>query len=152
MVAYEDDGVFPAPPDAVWTLLQAHLDDGRIHAIHPLVLTQRTLSHSGPETLVDRSIDVRGKSMLSRWKITYRPPEYARWDVVESEGPWAPGSYVENQYSSAPGGTRIQTRGDLKISVLPFFLPQKLTIRSVFARLDKEDIGAVTRMAGRPRT
>jgi polyketide cyclase/dehydrase/lipid transport protein len=145
MVVYEDDGIFAAPPDAVWALLQAHLDDGRVHSIHPLILTQRTISQSGPEVLVDRTIDVRGRSMRSTWKITYRPPDFARWDIVESEGPWASGSYLENRYSAAPGGTRIQTHGDLSISVLPFFLPQRFTIRRVFDRLEREDLAAIPR-------
>lgn len=145
MVVYEDDGVFPATPEIVWTLLQAHLDDERIHSIHPLVLTQHTLSRLGSETIVERTIDARGKSMRSKWKITYLPPEVARWEIVESEGPWAVGSYIENRYAPVPGGTRIRTRGDLKISVLPFFLPQKSMIRRVFDQLNAEDIAAVTR-------
>lgn len=145
MVAYEDDGLFPAPPDAVWTLLNAHLVDGRIHAIHPLIVSQKTVSQSGPETVVERTIDARGKQLRSKWKITYRPPELARWEVIESEGPWANGSFLENRYSAAPGGTRIQTRGDLRISVLPFFIPQKSTIRGVMAQLDREDVAALPR-------
>lgn len=145
MVAYEEDWVFPAPLDAVWKLLQSHLDDARIRSIHPLIVGQRTLPGSGPEAMVERTIDVRGKSLRSTWKVTPRPPDYYRWEVTESEGPWAPGTYVENRYSAAPGGTRMQTRGELRISVLPFFLPQKSTIRRVLAQLDREDLAAVPR-------
>jgi hypothetical protein len=145
MVAYEDGGVFPAPPEAVWSLLQAHLDDERIHSIHPLVQTQQTISRSESETIVERTIDARGKSMRSKWKITHRRPEVARWEIVESEGPWKAGTYLENSYSPAPGGTRIRSRGDLKISVLPFFLPQMPVIRRVLDQLDAEDIAAISR-------
>jgi hypothetical protein len=147
MVVYEEDGVFPATPDLLWKLLERHLDDVAIHQIHPLVLTQHTWSHAGPETIVERAIDVRGKSMRSKWKITYTRPTMARWDILESEGPWAPGSFVENRYSPAPGGTRIQTRGELKINVLPFFLPQKGLIRRLFDDLDKEDRAALNATA-----
>jgi hypothetical protein len=143
MVSYAEVGLFPVTPDALWELLRAHLDDTRIHGIHPLVLTQQTVARSGPETIVDRTIDVRGKPMRSRWKITYMAPDSARWDVVESEGPWAAGSYIENRYSAVPGGTRIQTRGELKISVLPFFLPQKPLVRRVLDQLDREDLAAL---------
>jgi hypothetical protein len=145
MVLYEDVGDFPAASEALWTLLQAHLDDERIHSIHPLVLTQQTLSRSGSETIVERTIDARGKSMRSKWKITYLPPEVARWEIVESEGPWKAGTYLENRYSPVPGGTRVRSRGELKISVLPFFLPQKPVIHRVLDQLDAEDIAAVTR-------
>lgn len=145
MVAYEEEGVFAAPIDNVWRLLQAHLDDSRIHSIHPLILNQRTLSGSGPDTMVERTIDVRGKPMRSKWKVTPRPPESYRWEVVESEGPWAPGTFIENRYSTVSGGTRIQTRGELRISVLPFFIPQKSTIRKVLNKLDEEDLAAVPR-------
>jgi hypothetical protein len=143
MASCEDDGVFPAPPDALWALLRAHLDDNRIHSIHPLVLTQQTMTRSGPETIVDRTIDVRGKPMRSKWRITYTAPDAARWDMLESEGPLASGSYLENRYSAVPGGTRIQTRGELQISVLPFFLPQKPLIRRMINQLDEEDCAAV---------
>jgi hypothetical protein len=145
MVAFEDEGVFPAPLDALWTLLEAHLDDERIHAIHPLVLTQQTVSRSETEAILERTIDARGRSMRSKWKITYRRPDVYRWEVVESEGPWKVGTYVENRYAPVPGGTRVRSRGDLKISVLPFFLPQKPVIRRVLDQLDAEDIAAVTR-------
>lgn len=142
MVAYRDDTVFPAPSDVLWKLLDAHMDDARIHQIHPLVLSQQTLSRSGPETILQRTIDARGKSLRSKWKVTYNRPTTARWEVLESEGPWTPGSYVENRYSLAPGGTLIQSQGELKISVLPFFLPQKMVIRSVFEKLHDEDVAA----------
>ena len=145
MVAYQDDTVFPAPPNVVWKLLNNHLDDNQIHGIHPLILSQQTVSRNGNETIVHRTIDARGKSLGSKWKITYTPPGDSRWEVIESEGPWTVGSYVENRYSLAPGGTLIQTRGDLKISVLPFFLPQLATIRRVFSTIHEEDIVASRR-------
>jgi hypothetical protein len=143
MVAYEDESVFPASSEVLWKLLARHNDDSAIHQIHPLVLTQRTLSHAGADTIVERTVNARGKSLRSQWKITHRAPGMSRWEVLEGEGPWAPGSFVENRYSSVPGGTRVQTRGDLKITVLPFFLPQKPVIRRVLAQLDIEDLAAL---------
>ena len=144
MVVYEDEEVFPAPPDRLWLLLQDHLNDTAIDRIHPLIRSQTLVSRSGPETLVDRSIDVRGTALSSRWKITYRPPEYARWEIVESEGPWSPGSYLESSYGPAPGGTRIQSHGELHIKVLPFFIPQKSTVRKVLDKVETEDRAYLT--------
>jgi hypothetical protein len=139
MVRYADDDVFPAPRAAVWKLLAAHQKDELIHAIHPLVLHQTTVQPGSPESIVERVIDVRGKPMRSRWKLTNRPPEYARWEILESEGPWSPGSYVENQYGEVPGGTRIVTRADLHVKVLPFFFLQGMVIRKVLGDIDVED-------------
>ncbi|MCI4340553.1 MAG: hypothetical protein L3J73_04735, partial [Thermoplasmata archaeon] len=72
--------------------------------------------------------------------LTYRPPDSARWEVVDSQGPWAPGTYIESRYEDAPGGTRITAKGDLKISVLPFFLPQRSMVRKVLDDVHAEDI------------
>jgi hypothetical protein len=145
MVAYEDETVFPAPRDRVWKLLDAHLDDKTIGSIHHLIKAQSTVSRSGPDSVVDRTIDARGRLLRSRWKITYRPPDLARWEILDSEGPWAKGTYIENTYSDVPGGTMIHGRGDMQISVLPFFLSQKRTINKVFADIHAEDLAFAQR-------
>lgn len=130
----------PAPRALVWKLLEAHRDDSKIHSIHPLVLEQTTVRRETDGPLVDRVIDVRGKRLRSRWKLSYQPPDHSRWEVLESEGPWGVGSYLENNYSKHPGGTRIVTRGELRITVLPFFLPQGFVIRRVFRDIDAQDL------------
>ncbi|MCI4331959.1 MAG: SRPBCC family protein [Thermoplasmata archaeon] len=145
MISYDDESVFPAPKDAVWKLLRSHLDDQAIGAIHPLILGQKTVSQEGDVTIVDRTIDVRGKKLASRWKITYHAPDSARWEIQSSEGPWAPGSFLEMSYSDAPGGTLVRTRGELKVSVLPFFIPQKGVIRKALETVHQDDIAALPR-------
>ncbi len=145
MVAYKDEGVFPVPPDVLWNLIQSHLDDQTISRIHPLVLSQQTVSRTDSEAIVDRTIDARGKPMRSKWRVTYHRPDSYRWEVLDGEGPWAVGSYLENRYSPAPGGTLIHSRGDLKITVIPFFLPQRSIIRRVLGDLDTEDLAATKR-------
>jgi hypothetical protein len=139
MVEYEESELFPFPRERVWKLLRAHNDEGTIGRIHPLIKSQRTLSKNGDETTLQRSIDVRGKPLNSQWKITFRPPDYSKYEILASEGPWSEGSSVENQYSDAPGGTMIQSRMKLHISVLPFFLPQKAMSRRILNTIDKED-------------
>jgi hypothetical protein len=145
MVEYEDTDLFPAPREVVWKLLRDHVDDAKVLVIHPLIQSQKTVSRTDTETVVDRVIDVRRKLLPSRWKLTYHPPQKARWDIVESKGPWAPGSYLDVTYDEAHGGTQITARGDLTISVLPFFLSQKRTVRSVLNDVHAEDWNYINR-------
>jgi hypothetical protein len=135
-----EEGVFPVPRDSIWKLLDAHLDDGAIGRIHPLLKGQKTISRSSSEALVDRWTDVRGKVLRSRWKVTLRSPDLYRWEIVDGEGPWATGNFLENTYEVVPKGTLVRTRGELKIRVLPFFIPQKALIRNVLDQLDTEDL------------
>lgn len=145
MVVYEDEDLFPAPREIVWRLLRDHIDDAKVLVIHPLIKSQKTVSHTDSEAVVDRVIDVRRKLLKSRWKITYHPPQRARWEILESEGPWATGSSIDVSYAEVPGGTQIKARGDLSISVLPFFLSQKRTVHSVFNDVHAEDLNYVNR-------
>ncbi|HEV2166828.1 MAG TPA: SRPBCC family protein [Thermoplasmata archaeon] len=139
MKDYQDDGVINAPISAVWKLIESHLDDGVIHSIHPEILEQSTESRGTPESIVRRVIDVRGKRMPSRWKLTLRPPSVYRWEVLDGDGPWQAGTYIENAYSEVPGGTRIVSHGQLYISVLPFFLPQGAMIRRILGQIEAQD-------------
>jgi len=145
MVAYEDVELFPAPRDVVWRLLRDHLDDAKIVTIHPLVQSQKTVSRTDSEVVVDRVIDVRRKPVKSRWKITYHPPDRARWELLESEGPWSAGSYLDVTYEEVPGGTRIHARGDLTILARPFYQSQERAVRSVLNDFHIEDWAFVNR-------
>ena len=139
MVGYESDELFPFPRDRLWKLLEDHLDDSLVGRIHPLIKQQRTASRSGDSVIVERTIDARGKLLASQWKITYRPPDSSRWEIVSGQGPYAPGSWMENSYAEEGTGTRMRTRGELKITVLPFFLPQRPVLRRVLDTIDSED-------------
>jgi len=139
MVEYSEEGIFPYPRTQVWKLLDAHLDDAQIVNIHSLIRAQKTLKRSANEALVERTIDARGKLMDSQWKISMRPPEFYRWEVVSGDGPYAPGSFIESQYSDASGGTRMRTHVKARITVLPFFLPQKTVLQRVLSDIDEED-------------
>ncbi|MGA8604289.1 MAG: SRPBCC family protein [Thermoplasmata archaeon] len=145
MVVYEEEVLISAPRDVVWRLLNDHLDDKKILTIHPLIQSQTTVSRTASETVVDRVIDVRRKMMKSRWKIAYQPPDRARWEIVESDGPWTKGSYVDVSYAEVPGGTQVRARGDLTISVLPFFLSQKRTVARVQNDIHIEDLSFLNR-------
>jgi hypothetical protein len=139
MVEYRDELLFPFSIDCVWKLLQDHLDDSLVVRIHPLVKQQRTVSRRGDSVVVDRTIDARGKLLSSQWQFTPRPPGLFRWEVLGGNGPYAAGSWMENAYSQEAGGTRIWLRGSVKITALPFFIPQRPVIRQVLDTLDAED-------------
>ncbi|MGA3022628.1 MAG: hypothetical protein ABSE66_07515 [Thermoplasmata archaeon] len=145
MVAYEDEDLIAAPRHIIWKLLGDHLDDTKILTIHPLIQSQKTVSRTDSEIVVDRVIDVRRKLLKSRWKITYHPPERSRWELLESEGPWTPGSYLDVRYEDVPGGTRVLARGELSIGVLPFFLSQKRTVARVLNDINIEDLSFINR-------
>lgn len=145
MVTYDDEEVLAAPLDVIWKVLQDHRDDTKISTVHPLCLSQTTVSRTENESVVDRVIDVRGKSMKSRWKLTFRPPVSYRWEVVESDGPWAKGTFVEVRYDAVPGGTRVKAHGELSISVLPFFLSQKRTVARLLNDISAEDWNYINR-------
>lgn len=139
MGEYQSEQLFPYPIDRVWKLLQDHLDDSRIGRIHHLIKQQRSVSREGDSVVVERTIDARGRLLDSTWRVTSRPPDSYRWEILSGSGPYAVGSWMESSYASEAGGTRIRSRGNLKISVLPFFLPQRPVIRRVLDSIDAED-------------
>ena len=139
MVAHESDQLFPFSRERVWKLLNDHLDDQQISRIHPLVKESRTISRDANSVLFERKIDARGKILASQWRDTARPPDSFRWDIVTSNGPYAAGGWMESHYTEEAGATRIRSRGELKISVLPFFIPQRPVLRRVLDDIDAED-------------
>jgi len=145
VVDFADEETVPAPRAILWKLLADHLNNQKIVTIHPLIQSQTTVSHSGNDTVVDRVIDVRGKPLTSRWRLTLEPPDHYRWEVHESHGPWAPGTYMDVRYEEVPGGTKILARGALTISVLPFFLSQKRIVPRVLNDIAIEDAAFLNR-------
>jgi hypothetical protein len=139
MVDYSSDELFPFSRDRVWKLLQDHTDDALISRIHPLIRQQRTISRTEDSATVERSIDARGKLLTSQWKYTFRRPDYLKWEIVAGTGPYAPGSFIENTYLEQPGGTRIRSGGQFKITVVPFFIPQRPVLARVLDSIDSED-------------
>jgi hypothetical protein len=140
MANYEDEEIFPASLDEVWRLLEAHNDPLEIVKIHPLVRSQEVVLQDGGTVLADRVIDARGRRLRSRWKVTMAPPDRYRWEVVSGEGPWSAGSYLENRFEAAAGGTLVRTRAELTFSVLPFFLPQGYFARRTMNEIGRQDL------------
>jgi hypothetical protein len=139
VVEYQDEQLFPFPRDRVWKLLQDHVDDSLILKIHPLIKRQTTVSRSEEGAVVERVIDARGKPLVSQWRYTVRAPDYLKWEILSGTGPYAPGSVMENTYSEEAGGTRIRSKGRFKVTVAPFFVPQRAVLNRVFDTIDNED-------------
>lgn len=140
MVTYDDEDVIDAPRAVVWKLLADHLDEKKIVDIHPLIHSQKVVSRSENEVVLDRVIEVNRKAKKSRWKITYHPPEGYRWEILESEGPWAPGSYLELTFAEEGKRTRLHARGELTVMNLPFYLSQMRAIQSAMNDIHTEDV------------
>jgi hypothetical protein len=139
MVDYQSDELFPFPRERVWKLLHDHTDDSLIGRIHPLIRQQRTVSRSDDSAVVDRSIEARGRLLTSQWKYTFRRPDRLKWEITGGTGPYAPGSWLENTYIEDAGGTRIRSRGQFRITVVPFFIPQRTVVTRVLDTIDAED-------------
>jgi len=140
MVTYDDEDVIEAPRAIVWKLLTDHLNEAKIVDIHPLITSQKVVSRTENEAVLDRVIDVNRKPKKSRWKLTYHPPDGYRWEILESEGPWTPGNYLELTFTDEGKRTRVRARGELTIMNLPFFLSQARTIRKVMSDIHTEDV------------
>jgi len=138
MVAYEDQETIPIDREAVWSLLKEHLDPTKIVQIHPEIVSQRLVAGSGSEQTVERGIRFFGKVRMSTWKITYRPPDTAIWEIVQSAGPMCAGSRLVNTYREVPGGTVIESRGEITVARFPGFL-QRWVVRSAMEGIGKQD-------------
>lgn len=138
MVEFHDEGVFPLAGDDLWKFLKSHEDPAVIVRIHGEILAQRTMSEDRPVTVVERTIKFGRKQVRSVWKITTHAPESVRWDIIEGDGPMAVGSWLENHYSAVPGGTRIVSKGDIRVVGFPSFLMGFL-VRRVLAGIDHQD-------------
>lgn len=144
-MAYENEELIAAPRSIVWKLLEDHLDDTKIRTIHPLVLSQKTVERTGSGVQLERVIDVGRKPKKSRWMIAYAPPDHAHWEVLESEGPWASGSYLDVRYEEVPGGTHVVAWGALSVRDPPLFVSQKRAVAQLLKDLDAEDFNYLNR-------
>ncbi|MGA7922843.1 MAG: hypothetical protein WCA77_02570 [Thermoplasmata archaeon] len=142
MVEYSDEGVFPLARPALWKFLEMHTDSAAITQIHPDILQQELVSRADSAVVVDRRIRARKKQLTSRWKFTSQPPDLLRWEIIGGEGPMAPGSWLANTYSEAPGGTLVRTQGEVNILGVPGFLQRRI-VRNAMHDIDHQDLGYV---------
>lgn len=138
MVHYEAEETLAVPLAKLWTFLNLHTTP-EIANIHTEIQAQERVGPPGREMTLKRTIDMRGKTVHSTWKVTSSPPWSSRWEVLEGTGPWAPGTYLENTYTEVAGGTRVRSVGDLKVVGVPFFL-QKRIVGAVLDHISDQDV------------
>lgn len=139
MVQYVDQEVLPLDRARVWRLLDLHLDSKAIVEIHPDIVGQTVMSSRGDETTVERQIRFLGSTRRSVWRITYVRPDRSRWEITESKGPLAQGSFLENQYSDAPGGgTLVQSEGEIRVVTFPGFM-QRGIVNAALNSIGKQE-------------
>lgn len=144
--------MFPLSPDALWRLLHAHLDDLRIHEIHPWILESRTVRDGDPlefggrsfprEKVVERVVKVAGRRSRTTWHYRIEPPQRYDYEAVFENGSR---TLFENAYSAAAGGTLVRTTGEVSIRGVPSFLVMRIVRRSL-DRSDEEDLAYARRV------
>ena len=138
MAEYVDEGVFPLPRDKLWAFLDEHWDPALIGQIHQDIVGQKLLSRSENGAVLERTIRFRGKDLRSVWTVTWQRPDRIRWDISESVGPMASGSYLENTYADAPGGTFVRSHGEITVTGFPKFLMRRI-VRTAMGSIDRQD-------------
>ncbi|MGA7924205.1 MAG: hypothetical protein WCA77_09535 [Thermoplasmata archaeon] len=130
---------FPAPRRIVWQLIDDHLNDTKVLSIHPLIQSQKTVARDNQGAVVERAMIVGKMVQQSRWRFTLAPPERFGWEILESKGPWAPGSHLELEYATAMSGTNIRTTGDLTILATSRFTSERHAVEHALEDLHTED-------------
>lgn len=137
MPHYEDEETIPVDLAKLWSFLDRHTTP-EISRIHTEILAQDIVSASAQETVMKRTIDMRGKQVHSTWKITVARPTMTKWEILEGDGPWAPGSWLENTYTEVNGQVKVRSVGELKVVGVPFFL-QKKVLHMVLDHVSEQD-------------
>jgi Polyketide cyclase / dehydrase and lipid transport len=139
MVHYEEEDFLPVPRAKLWEFLTLHGQDDDILKIHPDIVAQTKVGDVDGGYTVQRTIKfLRGRLVTSTWKITFHPPDSYGWEILDGDGPWAPGTHLTVRYEEAPGGTRLKVEGELTVVGIPGFL-QKLVVRSALKRVGEQD-------------
>jgi hypothetical protein len=136
--------------DRLWSVLALHLEDDVIVEIHPSIVSQRLVSKEDDSWLFQRKIRDSGRTFNLLTKVTTRPPEMYRWEIIESDGGVAAGSYVENHYEETNRGTSIDTTIRMSLRGVPGFL-QKWIIERRMDQADEEDFRYLKKMDTRRR-
>jgi len=137
----------------VWRLLWAHTDESTLHEIHPWIHGRTVVREEHPVTfeglafptvrIVERDMDVAGRTRRTTWTYRIRPAdEYSyRIDIADGSS-----MRFENLYDVAGDDTLITSRISFSIGRLPAVV-QRLVVRRVLARVDREDLAYFRKMA-----
>jgi len=145
MAQFTMESVFPASREQLWKVLNLHVEDDRIVKIHPNFLSQRQVSREGNRWVLERKIRLLGKNHTFTMAIDMAPPDLCRWEIVASDGLLTPGSFVENRYTEASEGTKVNTTVQITLKGVPSFL-QSWMIKRNLSQADDEDLEYLKKM------
>ncbi|MHB8605620.1 MAG: SRPBCC family protein [Thermoplasmatota archaeon] len=113
---YSDDGIFDAPVEAVWQLIDAHTD-ATVRDVHPATVEQRTIEERADVALRDVTTRMPdGSHVESRIRFTERRPHTQTLEFLG--GPFA-GSWQTTTYVPEGGRTRLVTVGEFRLAGAP---------------------------------
>ncbi|MCI4371079.1 MAG: hypothetical protein L3J78_00335 [Thermoplasmata archaeon] len=140
------ESLFPVPIEGLWRLLHAHLDDDRLRAIHPSILSGRTTGETGAiefngltfprEKRAERIAKFGPRPARTMWRYTIEPPRRYSYETDFENGSIV---RLDNSYRPTEGGTLVRTTGDVSIKGVPSFLARRVVNRSL-DRGDDEDL------------
>jgi hypothetical protein len=139
------ESLFPAPREQLWRVLKLHAEDDQVGKIHPSFLYQHQLSREGNRWILERKIRLLGKNYTFTMAVDMAPPDLYRWEIVTSDGLLGSGSYVENRYTEAGEGTKVNTTVQMTLKGVPSFL-QSWMIKRNLTRADDEDLEYLRKM------
>ena len=139
------ESVFPASREQLWRVLKLHVEDDQIGKIHPNFLSQRQVSREGNHWVLERKMRLLGRNYTFTMAVDMAPPDLYRWEIVTSDGLLGPGSYVENRYTEAGEGTKVNTTVQMTLKGIPGFL-QSWMIRRNLSQGDDEDLEYLRKM------
>ncbi len=108
---YSDDGVFSAPVDRVWKLIQAHNPDAS--RIHPGILSMKGTPQPDGSVIADMSTrGPDGKPVAQKWRFVMKPPFSQSVEMIE--GPMK-GSWITTTYLPEGSKTRCVTFAEWRV-------------------------------------
>lgn len=108
---YSDDGVFDAPVQKVWQLIQAHGEHAQV--IHPSIISRKANPQPDGSITLDVTVkDPDGKPMSQRWHMMAKPPYAQSVDFLD--GPMK-GSWLTTTYIPEGDKTRAVTAAEWRV-------------------------------------
>lgn len=128
MVRYESDGVFDAPLEKVWQLLEGHGDPEQVREHHPSILDMEIVDEGEGWILAIETFDTPQGPMPIKIRSEFNPLE--GWDSEYLSGPFE-GATTTHTYSEESGGrTRVELVGD-------FPVPEGMSEEEVLGMVDE---------------
>lgn len=112
MVHYESNGVFDAPLDKVWELLEGHGDPETVTENHPSILDAEVLEEGEGWLRMNQTYDTPDGPMEMETRMDLNPPE--GWTSEVLSGPFEGGT-TTHTYEEEGSRTRVELEGDFPV-------------------------------------